>query len=359
VFAFARGAGHASAMKKDRRMLARGAAGVLAAAALFLSGAWGAFALAFRFPGMRAVRVAAATVWAIGCLVLWVAWFGWRAWWALPGLLASFAALLAWWATIRPRNDRVWADDVARLLHGEVEGPRVVLHNVRDFEWRGDDDYDVRWETREYDLDHLAGVDAILSYWSGEAIAHAMLSFGFDDGRHVVFSVEIRRKRGEAFSEIGGFFRQFELILIAADERDIVRVRSNVRGEDDYLFPLRMPREAMRSLFLSYVDAANELVGTPRFYNTVTSNCTTIGYRMAKRIDGALPFDLRLLLTGYLPEYLGDNGTLDPRLSVDEWRRLGRITERARATRPQDDFSAAIRVGIPPAHSPPSGDSTA
>jgi hypothetical protein len=343
---------------KKHRMLARGITGVLAALLLFVSGAWGALALAFRFPGPRAVRIVAASVWALGCVALWVAWLVLHAAWALAGLLIVFGLLLAWWATIRPSNDRIWADDVAHLLHGEVGGSRVTLYNVRDFVWRGEDDYDVRWDTREYDLDRLRGADAILSYWSGEAIAHAMLSFGFDDGSHVVFSVEIRRKRGEAFSEIGGFFRQFELILIAADERDIVRVRTNVRGEDDYLFPLRMTPEAMRSLFLSYVSAANQLARMPRFYNTVTSNCTTIVYRMAKRIDGGLPFDLRLLLTGYLPEYLRDNGALDRRLGLDEWRRLGRITERAKASRSGDDFSAAIRVGVPPAQSPPSGDST-
>src|SRR6201991_4902540 len=344
---------------KKRRMLVRGMAAVLAALLVFVSGAWGALAMAYRFPGPRYLRIAAAAVWALGCVALWVAWLGFDEPRALAGLVVAFGALLAWWATIRPRNDRVWADDVARLLHGEVEGSRVRLHNVRDFDWRGEDDYDVHWETREYDLDRLRGADAILSYWSGEAIAHAMLSFGFDDGRHVVFSVEIRRKRGEAFSEIGGFFRQFELVLIAADERDIVRVRTNVRGEDDYLFPLRMTRDAMRSLFVSYVEAANALARTPRFYNTVTSNCTTIVYRMAKRIDGGLPFDPRLLLTGYLPEYFMDNGALDGRFSLDEWRRSGRITERARASRPGEDFSAAIRVGVPPAQSPASGDSTA
>lgn len=342
-----------------RGLLARGAAGLLAGVLLFVSGAWGAFALAFRFPGPRAVRLAAALAWMAGCAVAWTAWLGWKAGWAPPAFVVAHAALLAWWACMRPRNDRVWADDVACLLEGEVRGSRVVLHNVRDFHWRGDDDYDVRWETREYDLDRLVGADAILSYWSGKAIAHAMLSFGFDDGRHVVFSVEIRRKRGEAFSEIGGFFRQFELVLIAADERDIVRVRTNVRGEDAYLFPLRMTPEALRSLFVSYVEAANELARAPRFYNTVTSNCTTIVYRMAKRIDGALPFDLRLLLTGYLPEYLRDAGALDRRLGVEEWRRLGRITSRARASGPDDDFSASIRRGVPSAQSASSGESIA
>jgi len=339
-------------------MIVQGMAGALAGLLLFLSGTWGALALAYQLPGPPFVRYAGAAAWSVAWLALVVALFGWRAWWALVCMVILLAALLVWWATIRPSNDRVWADDTARLLSGEVIGSRVTLHNVRDFDWRTEDDHDARWETRTYDLDRLVSADAILSYWSSEAIAHAMMSFGFDDGRHVVFSVEIRRERDEAFSEVGGFFKQFELILIAADEHDIVRVRTNVRGEDDYIFPLSMPRDAMRSLFVSYVGAANELVHAPRFYNTVTSNCTTIVYRMAKRIDGGLPLDARLLLTGYLPEYFMDNGALDPRMSVDDWRRLGRITDRARTMPPGADFSAVIREGVPPAHSSSSGATT-
>lgn len=330
-------------------MLARSVAGAAAGLLLFLSGAWGALALRYQLPGPAGLRLAGALLWSAIYLALLAAFVGWRAWWAPMGLVVMLALLIAWWTTIQPRNDRVWADDVAHLLSGEVHGDRVTLHNVRDFTWRAEDDYDPRWETREYDLGQLATADAVLSYWSGEAIAHAMLSFGFRDGRHVVFSMEIRRERGEAFSEVGGFFKQFELVLIAADERDIIRVRTNVRGEDDYLFPLRMPPEAMRSLFVSYVHAANRLVDEPRFYNTITSNCTTIVYRMARRIDTGLPMDIRLLLTGYLPEYLMDNGALDQRMPVDEWRRLGRITGRARASSPTDDFSAVIRQGVPPA----------
>ncbi|QWT21889.1 DUF4105 domain-containing protein [Bacillus sp. NP157] len=343
-------------------MLARSLVGALAGVLLFVSGAWGTLALRYQLPGPPPLRLAGAIAWSVVYLGLLVAMFGWRVAWAPLCLVAMLGLLVAWWTTIQPRNDRVWSDDVAHLLSGEADGDIVTLHNVRDFNWRADDDYDVRWETRRYDLAHLVSADAILSYWSSEAIAHAMLSFGFDDGRHVVFSMEIRREKGEAFSEVGGFFKQFELVLIAADERDIVRVRTNVRGEDDYIFPLRMPRDAMRSLFLSYVQAANRLVDEPRFYNTVTSNCTTIVYRMARRIDGGLPMDIRLLLTGYLPEYLMDNGALDKRMPVDEWRRLGRITDRARASGPGDDFSAVIRQGVPPAvlsgASPSSGDST-
>ena len=251
--------------------------------------------------------------------------------------------LLLWWASIAPSNQRIWADDASHLLTGAVQGSNVTLNNVRDFTWRSDDDYDVRWETRHYDLDHLASADAVLSYWGSAAIAHAMISFGFDDGSHVVFSVEIRKQRGQQYSAIGGFFKQYETILVAADERDVIRVRTNVRGEDDYLYPLHMDKAAMRALFLAYVQDANKLTVTPEFYNTITSNCTTIVYRMARQIEPGLPRDFRLLLTGYLPEYLYKVGALDQSTPIEEQRQRARITDKARNSKPGDDFSRAIR----------------
>jgi hypothetical protein len=187
----------------------------------------------------------------------------------------------------------------------------------------------------------------ILSYWSGRAIAHMLVSFGFDDGTYLAFSVEIRRKRDEGFSEIGGFFKEFELSVIAADERDVVRVRTNVRGEDAYLYRLLIPPEAMRSLFLGFLDEANSLVTTPRFYNTITANCTTLVYHMMKRIVGYLPLDARLLFTGYLPGYVYRVGGLDSRYSLAELRERGRITERARRADASPSFSADIRRGVP------------
>jgi hypothetical protein len=155
-----------------------------------------------------------------------------------------------------------------------------------------------------YDLDRLASVDLIVSYWTIRAIAHVLISFGFDDGDQVVFSVEIRREKDEEFSVIGGFFKEFELSVLAADERDVIRLRTNVRGEEDYLYRLRMPVAAMRSLFLAYVEQANRLVRTPRFYNTITVNCTTLVHQMMNHIVGNLPLDYRLLFSGYLPGYV-------------------------------------------------------
>jgi predicted esterase len=313
---------------------------------MLLSGAWGTLALWYQLPGGVILRTLGSATWALLVVILAAFAISRRHWLPLGIYVLLYVALLAWWSTLAPSNHRVWSDDVARLLTGKVQGSEVVLHNVRNFNWRTDSDYDVHWETRRYDLDRLATADAVLSYWGSKAIAHAMISFGFDDGSHVVFSVEIRKEHDEAFSAVGGFFKQFETILVAADERDIIRVRTNVRGEDDYLYPLRMDKAAMRALFVSYVKEANQLSGTPAFYNTVTSNCTTIVYRMARQIDPGLPRDIRLLLTGYLPEYLYETGTLDHRIPVEQWRRIGRITDKARTTTAGDDFSKAIRAGL-------------
>jgi len=189
-----------------------------------------------------------------------------------------------------------------------------------------------------------------------KAIAHILVSFGFSDGSHVAFSVEIRREKRESFSEVGGFFKEFELSVIAADERDVVRVRTNVRGEDDYLYHIRMPVEHMRSLFLAYVNEANTLVHAPRWYNTITVNCTTLVYHMMNRIAGGLPLDYRLLFSGYLPEYVYKVGGLDPRYSLEQLKAFGRITDRAKAADQSAAFSQDIRQGIPPLlPQPPTG----
>ena len=308
---------------------------------------WGACALWFQAQGARALKTLSVLLWAGFSLTLMIALWHGRTAAGLMTFTAAFGALLIWWLRIAPSNDRIWADDVAQMTTGTVDGNRVTLCNVRNFDWRSNTDYTQRWETRHYDLDRLNSVDMIVSYWTGPAIAHMLISFGFDDGEHVVFSVEIRRERIESFSEIGGFFKEFELSVIAADERDVIRVRTNVRGEDTYLYRLRMPVAAMRSLFLGYIDEANTLVRTPRFYNTVTVNCTTLVYQMMQRIVGYLPLSYRLIFSGYLPGYVYRVGGLDQRYSIKELRALGRISERARESDRSDTFSADIRRGIP------------
>jgi hypothetical protein len=320
---------------------------LLATLIVGLSAIWGACALRFQARGGQALKTLSVLLWVGFSLTLMIALWQGRTAAGLATFAVAFGALLIWWQRIAPSNDRIWADDVAQMTTGTVDGNRVTLRNVRNFDWRSNTDYTQRWETRHYDLDRVNSVDMIMSYWTGPAIAHMLISFGFDDGEHVVFSVEIRRERIESFSEIGGFFKEFELSVIAADERDVIRVRTNVRGEDTYLYRLRMPASAMRSLFLGYIDEANTLVRTPRFYNTITVNCTTLVYQMMQRIVGYLPLSYRLIFSGYLPEYVYRVGGLDQRYSMKELRALGRISERAKESDRSDTFSADIRRGIP------------
>lgn len=233
------------------------------------------------------------------------------------------------------------------MTHGVASGDIITLNNVRNFEWRTETDFTPRWETRQFDLGKLESTDLFLSYWGSPAIAHTLVSFGFSDGKFVTFSVEIRKERGEKFSEIGGFFKEFETSVVAADERDIIRLRTNVRGENVYLYHVAMPPDARRALFLAYVDEANRLVETPRFYNTVTANCTTIVYNMIRHIISGLPIDYRLLFSGYLPEYIYRIGALDMRYSLDDLREMAHINTRAIKADRDANFSRAIREGIP------------
>ena len=314
---------------------------------------WGALALWYQAPGAETVHSLIVALWCLLSIAMLAALWRGRAVLGIVGFAAAFITLIIWWQLLRPSNDRIWADDVARMITGTVDGNHVTLHNVRIFDWRSDSDYAQRWETRRFDLDRLESVDMIMSYWSGPAIAHMLVSFGFGDADQVVFSVEIRPEKGEAFSEIGGFFDEFELSIVAADERDVIRVRTNVRGEDDYLYRINMPKSAMRSLLVAYIDEADRLAVTPRFYNTITANCTTLVYHMLKQIVGYLPWDFRLLLTGYLPEYVYGIGGLTPHYSFEELRSRGRITARAKLADRSGSFSLDIRRGVPGIPAPP------
>ncbi|MBJ7310050.1 DUF4105 domain-containing protein [Rugamonas sp. CCM 8940] len=326
-----------------KKSLLRSVLMILASLLLLLLTGWGALALWFQLPAGAAARWAALAVWvAAGMATLICWWRGGRARVLLPWLLA-FALLLAWWSTIAPAQQRNWAADVDRMAGGRVDGGIVTLAQVRNFDWRSDADFTQRWEQRRYDLDRLRSVDVALSYWMGPAIAHTLVSFGFDDGRYLTFSIEIRKERGESFSALAGFFKRYETVLVAADERDILWVRTNVRGEDMYLYRLKMAPAAMRSLFLAYLDEGAQLRRAPRFYNTLTANCTTIVFEMARRIDPGLPFDWRLLASGYLDRYLFDIGALAGSAEFARLRETAHITARARAADKSEDFSASIR----------------
>lgn len=307
-----------------------------------LFSAWSALALWFQLPFGDAVRGSIIFAWL--ALTLWIiaGERNRRCWRKRLLYIALALIILGWWNTIRPSLDRMWAPEVAHTVTGKVEGNIATLHNIRDFNWQSLDEFDEDWTSASYDLSKIDSVDVYLSYWMGPAIAHTLVSFGFSDGRHVVFSGEIRREHHERFSAIGGFFRQFELALIAAEERDIIYLRTNVRKEDVYRYPIDVTPEAARAMFLSYIELGNQLAAKPKWYNTITANCTTIIFRMVQVLDPGIPFDYRIILSGYLPDYLFDHHWLKGETTQESLRSNASINVRAQAGG-RESFSSRIR----------------
>jgi hypothetical protein len=189
-----------------------------------------------------------------------------------------------------------------------------------------------------------------MSYWMGEAIAHTIVSFGFDDGARLAFSIETRKESHEQFSSIAGFFKQYELAIVAADERDVVRVRSNIRAEDVRIYRLRMSPENAQILLREYLAKARGRAARPRFYNTLISNCTTLVFYMVRAIHPGLPLDPRVIFAGYLPDYAFAVGDTDTSISFEKLRELSRIHDKALSADADPNFSTKIREGIPFPH---------
>jgi len=269
----------------------------------------------------------------------------------LAAYLALFAVLLWRWTAIEPSNDRDWRPEVARLPYATIAGDEITLHNIRNFDYRAETDFTPAYYDKTFNLRQLDSVDLIASYWMGPAIAHVFLSFGFAGKDHVAVSIEARGEANEGYSSVAGFFRQYELFYLVADERDVIRVRTNYRRdppEDVYLYRIRGPSENARRLFLEYVHEINRLKERPEFYNTLTTNCTGNIWLHSRVNPGHLPYSWKILVSGHVPELLYEKGRLDTGVPFSELQRRSRINELARAADKAEDFSRQIRATLPP-----------
>jgi Domain of unknown function (DUF4105) len=312
--------------------------------------AWSVLALWFDGPPSRALAGSLAGGLALLCILLVVCIRP-----VLRGLVVALLPVVAvalWWTSIPPSNTRDWTPDVARTAHATFDGSRVTITNVRNFKYRSETSYDQRWETRTYNLDQIRGLDLFLSFWGPTQIAHTIVSWEFNDGQHLAISIETRKAKGESYSALRGFFRQYELYYVVADERDLVGLRTNYRGEQVYLYRIRIPADQARALLVDYLNEVNRLADHPRWYNALTQNCTTTIRGHAQNAGAGGHFDWRLLANGHLDQLLYERGQIDADIPFAELRERSNITAKAQAADDATDFSTRIREGLPKILSP-------
>ena len=265
----------------------------------------------------------------------------------LVALATLFLGVVAWWLAIPPSHDRPWRPEVAVMPRAIIDGDRVRITGVRNFDYRTRNDFTVRYEEREVWLSHLTGVDFYVSYWSEGLVGHTFLSFIFDNAPPLSISIETRPEVGEGFNPIASMFKQFELIYVVGDERDLVGVRTNHRGEMVYLYRLNTSADDARQLLLVYLERINELADRAEFYHLLSNSCTINIIRYANAAGRIGQFDIRHLFNGLIDSYLYHSGRVDTTLPFDELRRRSLINEAAQAADGAPDFSQRIRASLP------------
>jgi hypothetical protein len=262
-------------------------------------------------------------------------------------VIALFLGVVVWWSTISPSHDRNWRPEVAVMPRAVIDGDRVRLTGVRNFDYRTRNDFTVRYEKREVWLSHLAALDFYVSYFSEGPVAHTFLSFIFDNAPPLSISIETRPEVGEGFAPVASLFKQFELIYVVGDERDLVGVRTNHRREAVYLYHLNTSADDARRLLLVYLMRINELAERPEFYHLLTNSCTINIIRYANAAGRVGRFDVRHLFNGLIDSSLYHSGRVDTTLPFEELRRRSQINEAAEAADGAPDFSERIRASLP------------
>src|SRR5947208_4216164 len=268
-------------------------------------------------------------------------------WRKLGAVFVGFGLVLGWWLTLKPSNNGNWQPDVAQLAWADINGDDFTFHNVRNCDYRTAIEYTPHWETRTVRLSQITGIDLAIDYWGSPWIAHPIVSFQFADAPPLCFSIETRKTAGQTYSTIGGLYRQYALIYLVADERDVIRLRTNYRHEDIYLYHLTVAPDRARERFLEYVRSLNALRAQPRWYNAITTNCTT-SIRSQHPSKERIPWDWRILLNGKGDELLyQDRALVTGGLPFAELKAQSLINARAKAADASPDFSELIRVGMP------------
>jgi len=288
----------------------------------------------------------------LGLAIVFAAFGIWAIWltrrprmrWVFAGL---YLIVLVGWGFIKPSHDRDWRPDVAVMPRATIDGDRVRISGVRNFDYRSRDDFTVRYEEREVSLSHLTGLDFFISYWMPGPVGHTFVSFIFDNAPPLNISIETRPEVHEGFDPLASLFKKYELIYVVGEERDLVGVRTNYRNEDVYVYRLRVPAENARQLFQVYLRRINELADRPEFYHLLSNSCTINIVRYANLVGRSGDFDFRHYLNGWVDRYFYDVRLLDATFPFAKLRQRSRVNPSVQAAEPVEDFSQHIRESVP------------
>jgi hypothetical protein len=306
--------------------------------------AWGSLALYFSPLPWVELRIALGV--AFAAFGIWALWLTRR-----PRMRWVFAALylavLVGWSFIKPSHDREWRPDVAVMPRATIDGDRVRITGVRNFDYRSRDDFTVRYEEREFSLENLVALDFFISYWMPGPVGHTFVSFVFDNAPPLNISIETRPEVGEGFDPLASLFKKYELIYVVGEERDIVGVRTNFRDEDVYFYRLRVPAASARKLLQVYLERINELADQPEFYHLLSNSCTINIVRYANLVGRQGDFDLRHYLNGWVDQYFYDTRLLNTQFPFAELRRRSRIDAAVKSSADVEEFAERIRESVP------------
>jgi hypothetical protein len=272
--------------------------------------------------------------------------------WTASSLILVALGYFIFCLIVRPSLNRDWNDDQAVLARANVDGGRATITNIRNINYRSTRDYDVRYYDKTFDLNKIESVWYVVEPFSGHGFgaAHTLMSFGFEGGDYVAISAEIRKEKGESFSAVKGLFRQYEIVYVIADERDVIKLRSNFRRDNVYVYPVKTSRENMRKLFVSMLNRANKLATDPEFYNTLVNTCTTsIVAHVNEVAPRKVPWSLNVLMPAHSDELAYELGLLDTAgpngqtLTLEQMRASYLINARAEKFKDAPNFSQRIR----------------
>lgn len=263
-------------------------------------------------------------------------------------LIITIAIFTFWQLVKQPATTGDWQTQLAIPSVATIDGNSVTIKNVRNFRYGpAESDMHPAYYDQTYDLTKLKKVWYVTEPFNGqEYAAHTFVSFEFEDEKFVSITIEARKTKDQQYSSIKGLFRTYPLIYIAADERDVIMLRANLRKDKVYLYPIKTTKENGQKLFLDMLKEMNKLPKQPSWYHTLFANCTS---RIATHVNHITPgriswLSWQLWATGSADELALKKGLLDTDLNLEEARNKFYITDKSQKIGDTESYSKLLRA---------------